>query len=74
MFVELIFADWVLRIWKKNPTMTRRQIGLDYSWKSDSLENDKPLTAEEVTGLKNRLRERAPKVLYDIFPEERDGA
>jgi hypothetical protein len=44
MFAEVLFNAFVLRKWKENPAITKREIGLSYTWMEDKPENDLPLS------------------------------
>ena len=70
MFAELLCAYLVLKTWKNNPKLTKREIGLAYDWRSSNLENDKPLTEKEVESKKKFLRENNPKSYFELFPKE----
>lgn len=48
--------DWVLKAWKKNPKLTKRQIGVWYSWKADTKENNQPLSESYIKGLKQTFK------------------
>ena len=56
MFAEIVAADLILKAWKKNPTATKRQIGVWQHWKVDDEENERPLSESEIQDLKKFLR------------------
>lgn len=74
MFIELQAASFVLKKWKDNPQLTKRQIGGWSHWTTDTPENDKPLTTEEVDRYKKLLLEHAPSNYYKLFPEQNGEA
>lgn len=71
MFAALQSTYFILRAWKKNPLLTKRQIGVMHQWKDDTEENNKPLTQEEVEGMKSFLKEHNSTVYYELFPEDK---
>jgi len=59
MFCELLCYYNILKAWKKNPKLHKKELPGWSSWKEDIPENNKPLTAEEVRFYKNFLRKHA---------------
>lgn len=49
-------VDIILKIWKKNPNLTKRQIGVWYSWKADTKENNLPLSLKEIKSYEETLK------------------
>ena len=74
MFIELQGAYFVLRAWKNNPKLSKKQIGIFSHWKDDGPENERPLTEDEVERFKQFLREHAPTSYYELFPKHKDEA
>ena len=70
MFAEIVGAHYVLKAWKRNPTATKREIGVWQHWKLDDEENERPLSESEIQDLKKFLRRNAPTGYFEIFPEE----
>ncbi|HRR39329.1 MAG TPA: hypothetical protein P5570_01040 [Candidatus Paceibacterota bacterium] len=71
MFTDLLSTYFILVAWKKNPSLTKRQIGVMHQWKEDTEENNKPLTKDEVEGMKSFLKKYNPTAYYKLFPEEK---
>lgn len=72
MFIELQSAYFVLRAWKKNPKLSKREIGVFGQWTDDNPENEKPLTEKEVEGFKKLMRENNPTTYHELFPDEKE--
>jgi len=70
MFVELMAITSVLSQWKKNPSITKREIGVWHHWEGEDPEYDKPLTENEVERMKKFLRDHSPTTYYKMFPKE----
>ena len=70
MFAKLLATHLVLGKWKRNPTATKREIGVWAHWQEDWEENDCPLSQGEVQTMKTFLRRHAPTSYFAIFPEE----
>ena len=70
MFAEILATDLVLKAWKRNPSATKREIGVWAHWKQDDEENERPLSEAEVQEMKKFLRRNAPTGYFTIFPEE----
>lgn len=60
-FFYLQAISLVLKRWKENPKLTKRQIGVWSHWMTDDPENDKPLASEDVGRYKRILKEKTPK-------------
>lgn len=71
MFAELQSTYFILMAWKKNSSLTKRQIGVMHHWKDDTEENNKPLTQEEVESMRRFLKKHNPTAYYELFPEEK---
>jgi len=72
--IEVQLADLVLKKWKDNPQLAKRQIGLWSHWKTEGPENDEPLTTEQVDHYKQVLRKHAPSHYYKLFPKQNGEA
>jgi hypothetical protein len=64
--LEVMAVELVLKKWKDNPQLTKRQFG---AWSSWQTQNDKPLTTEEVDHYKQFLRKYAPSHYSKLFPK-----
>ncbi len=72
MFVEIQKANSILRSWKNDPRLSKREIVKDYGWEDNNdPENNKPLTEKEVKSFKKFLRENNPTGYYELFPEDK---
>ncbi|MGA8102766.1 MAG: hypothetical protein WB869_11455 [Candidatus Acidiferrales bacterium] len=69
MFAEVLFNTFVLRKWKENPAITKREIGFSHNWLEDKPENNLPLSQTEVEKMKKFLRQHAPSSYWKMFPE-----
>lgn len=67
MFAEVQVNYFVLRAWKENPLLTKRQIGVLSSWKDEDPENDLSLTQREVRAGKDFLRQHAQRATTTYF-------
>lgn len=47
---------FVLAKWKRNPNLTKRQIGVWSSWSEDTEENNQPLSKSEIKRMKKTLK------------------
>jgi hypothetical protein len=68
MLYELMAISRVLRAWKRNPNLSRREIG---GWSDDSPGIDSPLTESEVERMKSFMRKYNPTSYHEMFPEDR---
>ena len=68
MLYELMAIHSVLTAWKKNPDLSRRELG---KWSEDSPFIDSPLTESEVEGMKSFLRKHNPTNYHKLFPDDR---
>lgn len=71
MLYELMAITFVLRAWKKDPNLSKREIGVWSHWKDESAQNELPLTESEVERMKSFMRRHSPTTYHDIFPEDR---
>lgn len=71
MFAELQSTYFILKAWKKNPMLTKKQIGVMHQWKEGAEENNKPLMQGEVESSKKLLEEHSSTAYYKLFSEEK---
>jgi len=50
----------ILKKWRKNPKLTKREIGVWNAWQEDIPANNRPLTQKEVRGYKEFLKKCKP--------------
>jgi len=70
VMLELQAIHLMLTKWKANPELPRKEVSV-FSGDKSGREADMPFTKQEITRMKERLRERAPTSYYQLFPEER---
>lgn len=66
----VLVLHWILKSWKENPKVTRKELGWVFSWQGDTPESNKPFTAKEIEGFKSGLRRRQKGTYFRLFPED----
>lgn len=66
MMIELQGTYLTLKIWKKNPNLTKREIGIWYYPASDK-QYDKPFSEEEIELMKKFLENNNPTAYHELF-------
>jgi len=70
MMAEIQGLHFVLKRWKKNPSLSKREIIRSYGWKKDTdVKNNKPFSQKEIDRLKKELNRLSPAAYKSIFPE-----
>lgn len=68
---EIQGLHYVLKKWKENPSLSRREIVLSYGWEKDTdVENNKPFSQKDIERLKKELNRLSPAAYKSIFPED----
>ena len=60
MLIEIQATAMILKKWRKNPKLTKREIGVWNAWQEDIPANNRPLTQKEVRGYKEFLKKCKP--------------
>lgn len=60
IFLEIQEIDYILRLWKKNPNLRKKDYERISWWKNNSPENNLPPTIDEIHKYLNRLKELNP--------------
>jgi hypothetical protein len=68
MLYEIMAITRVLKAWKENPNLSRREIG---GWSENSPWIDSPLSESEVERMKSFMRRYNPTSYHKMFPEDR---
>ena len=71
MYNVLLATYLVLSAWKKNPALSKREIGLWAHWSEETEDNNKPLSESEIARMKLFMRTHNAPSYFNLFPEER---
>lgn len=71
MLYEIMAITSVLRAWKRDPNLSKREIGVWSNWQNDNPGNELPLSETEVERMKTFMRKHNPTTYHQIFPEDR---
>lgn len=71
MLYELMAYARILEAWKKDPNLSKREIGVWGHWQNENAQNELPLTESEVERMKSFMRRHNPTTYHKIFPEDR---
>lgn len=74
MLIEIQATAMVLKKWRKNPKLTKREIGVWSHWSEDIPKNNLPLSSKEVKDYKDFLKKCNPTSFYNMFPEDKPKA
>jgi hypothetical protein len=64
--IELMATVSVLKRWRDNPALTKREIGVWSHWTDGGDEMDVPLTQEEVAQMREFVRRVAPSIYANL--------
>lgn len=71
MMAEIQAMDFILRKWKANPNLNKKEIIRAYNWEEDQdPENNRPFSNKEIERAKKSLKQLSPAAYKSIFPEE----
>lgn len=69
MMAELQGINFILKAWKKNPKLSKREIGGWYYPENDNRSYDEPFTEQEIISMKSFLKKNNPTAYYKLFPK-----
>jgi hypothetical protein len=67
--IELMGTISVLKRWKENPALTKREIGVWWDWIEGAAGADVSLTDEDIVQMKAFVQRVAPSTYAELFPE-----
>jgi hypothetical protein len=69
MMAELQGVYLVLKAWKNNPKLTKREIGFWY-YPQDDNQYDRPFNESDILSMKKYLLKNNPTSYYTLFPKD----